>query len=105
MTTYNHFSDLLDEIPDIPPDTIVSRTLFSSEKVKVVLFSFASGQELSEHTSAKPAVIHFLKGQARLTLGDDNMEAGPGTWVHMPAHLPHSVEAVSQVVMLLLLFQ
>lgn len=105
MRTYNHFADLLNEIPVIPADSIISRTLFSSDEVKVVLFGFAAGQELSEHTAAKPAVIHFLKGEAHLALGDDNMEAGPGTWVHMPAHLPHSVEAVTEVVMLLLLLQ
>ena len=102
---YTHIPSLPAQLPDIPPDSIVSRTVFRGEGLKAVLFGFAAGQELSEHTAAKPAVLHFLKGRARLTLGDEALEAGPGTWVHMPAHLPHSVCAQTQVIMLLLLLE
>jgi hypothetical protein len=30
---------------------------------------------------------------ARLTLGDDTLEAKPGTWVHMPKGLRHGIQA------------
>jgi quercetin dioxygenase-like cupin family protein len=36
-------------------------------------------------------------------LGGDMKEAQPGTWVHMPAGLRHSIQAKTPVVMLLLL--
>ena len=52
-----------------------------------------------------PAVLHFLQGEARLTLGDDLLEARPGTWVHMPKGLRHSIQAKTPVVMLLLLLK
>lgn len=105
MHTYTQFTDLAAEIPEVPPDSIVSRTVFSSEQVKAILFGFAVGQELSEHTSSHPAILHFLKGSARLTLGEDVHEAHEGTWVHMPANLPHSVLAQTPVIMLLLLLE
>ncbi len=73
--------------------------------MKVVLFGFAPGQALSEHTASQPATLTFLQGQAALTLGEETMDAQPGTWVYMPAHLPHSVLAKSPVVMLLLLLR
>jgi quercetin dioxygenase-like cupin family protein len=73
--------------------------------VKAVLFGFAPGQELSEHTAAAPAILHFVRGEARLTLGGDVTEARAGAWVHMPAQLPHSVFARTPVVMLLLLLK
>ena len=95
--------DLLSQLPEIPPDSIVSRTFYQEDGFKAILFGFAPGQELSEHTAARPAVLHFLRGQARLTLGKDPHEAAPGTWVHMPPNLPHSVFAESELVMLLLL--
>jgi hypothetical protein len=41
----------------------------------------------------------------RLTLGDDTLEARPGTWVHMPTGLRHSIQAKTPVVMLLLLLK
>jgi quercetin dioxygenase-like cupin family protein len=52
-----------------------------------------------------PAVLHFLQGEAKLTLGDDTLEAKPGTWVHMPAGLKHGILARTPVVMLLLLLR
>ena len=90
---------------DIPADSIVSRTLHNDEQVKVVLFSFGAGQELSEHTASMPAIIHFLQGEARLTLGSDAVDARAGTWIHMPAQLRHSVHASTPMIMLLLLLK
>ncbi len=100
---YSYYDDLIDLLPEIPPDSIVSRTYYEDDQLKAILFGFAPGQELSEHTAAKPAILHFLEGEARLTLGDDEKPAGPGTWVHMAPHLPHSIVAESRLVMLLIL--
>jgi quercetin dioxygenase-like cupin family protein len=102
-TGYTFLPDLNDLMSEISPDTIISRTFYSDDQLKGVLFGFAEGQELSEHTAAKPAILQFLSGEAQLTLGEDVLEARPGAWVHMPAHLPHSVLAQTPVVMLLLL--
>jgi quercetin dioxygenase-like cupin family protein len=103
-TTYSHFSDVAQQAQ--PPDRgILSRTLHQDDRLKVVLFGFAPGEELSEHTASMPAVLHFLRGEARLTLGDDALEAGPGTWAHLPRGMRHSVQARTPVVMLLLLLK
>src|SRR5215467_4621437 len=97
-----HFSDLAKEVQ--PPDKgILSRTLFSDDRLKAVIFGFGQGEELSEHTASMPAVLHFLHGEANVTLGDDTLEAKPGTWIHMPKGLRHSVQAKTSAVMLLLL--
>ena len=74
-------------------------------KIKAVAFGFGQGQELSEHTAAKPAMLFFVKGAATVGLGDDLQEAQAGTWVHMPAGLKHSIRAKTPVVMLLVLFK
>ena len=102
---YTYVPDISDLVTEVPDDSIVSRTFYTDDRVKVILFGFAAGQELSEHTASQPAVLHFLQGEADLTLGDDEMEAQPGTWVHMPPNLAHSVVAKTPVVMLLLLMQ
>jgi quercetin dioxygenase-like cupin family protein len=101
--TYALFANLEELIPEIPSDSIVSRTIHADGEVKTILFGFASGQELSEHTASKPAILHFLSGEAQLSLGGDVYEAQAGTWVHMAAHLPHSVKALTPVAMLLLM--
>ena len=103
-TAYTHFFDLAKETQ--PPDKgILSRTLLNDDRLKVVLFGFGHGEELSEHTASMPAVLHFLQGDASLTLDEDSVEAKPGTWVHMPKGMRHSIQAKTPVVMLLLLIK
>ncbi len=103
-TAYTHINDLAEEAQ--PPEKgILSRTLYNDDRVKAIIFGFAQGEELSEHTASMPAILHFLQGEAKLTLDDDTVAAKPGTWVHMPTGLRHSIQAKIPVVMLLLLLK
>jgi len=95
----------LTSLVTIPDDGTISRTVFQDDHLKAVLFGFAAGQELSEHTAAVPAVLHFLSGQARVTVAGESTTAGPGTWVHMDARAPHAIYAEQGTVMLLLLLK
>lgn len=88
-----------------PEDGIISRTIHNDERVKAVVFGFGAGQELSEHTATMPAVMHFLAGTAEVTLGGETTIASAGTWVHMPAGMPHRILAKTAVIMLLLLLK
>ncbi len=99
---YSFVQDLRQLAGEIPGDSILSRTFFNGED-KAILFAFAPGQELSEHTAARPAILHFLQGEARLTVGGDELQAQAGTWVHMTANTAHSIYANTPVVMLLYL--
>lgn len=101
---FTQFIDLAKEV-EPPEDGILTRTLFNDDDVKAVIFGFGQGEELSEHTASMPAILHFIKGEATLTLGDDTVEAQPGTWIHLPANLQHSVHTKTPVVMLLLLLK
>lgn len=101
---YAFIANLALETP--PPDKgILSRTLYTDERVKAVVFGFAQGEELSEHTASMPAILQFIRGEATLTLGADTHSALPGTWIHMPPGLTHSIRATTPVVMLLLLLK
>ncbi len=102
---YTLFPDLAALAPEVPADAILSRTFYKDDRLSAMVFSFAPGQELSEHTSAFPAVIHILSGRAQLKLGEDETTAEAGTWVHMTPRLPHSVVAETPVVMLLLMLR
>ena len=100
---YSFVPNLNEIIQEIPPDTIISREVFRDGQLKAILFGFAPGQELSEHTASRPALLHFLQGEAQVTLGKDQFMVKAGAWAHMPAHLPHSINALSPTVMLLLM--
>jgi len=101
---HTHIVDLAKEV-EPPEDGILTRTLFNDDHVKAVIFGFGQGEELSEHTASMPAILHLISGEATLTLGDETVEAQPGTWIHMAANLQHSVHAKTPVVMLLLLLK
>ena len=102
MSEYLKFSDLAAEAP-IPARGILSQTLSDVAGVTLVLFAFAPGEELSEHTSARPAIVHLLSGEADLSAGDDRFAGAAGTWFRMPAGMPHSIRARTAVQMALYL--
>jgi quercetin dioxygenase-like cupin family protein len=97
-----YFADLLAEAT-IPDRGIHSQTMSREGGVELVLFAFAAGEALAEHTAARPAIIHFLAGEADVTLGDERLAARAGSWMQMPARLPHSIQARTPVVMALYL--
>jgi len=92
--------DLREAIPT-PPDGIVSRTIFADDDVRAVLFSFAPGQQLTDHTAGVPVLIEVVDGEASIGVGAEVIEARPGTWLHLPAHTSHSVAARTPVTLLL----
>ena len=92
--------DLAAKLP-LPEDGTLSRVLYRDDRLRVVGFAFATGQELTEHTSALPVVIQVIKGRLDLVLGDEKSEATPGSWIHLPARLPHTVRATEPTIMLL----
>ena len=82
---------------------IVSRTLLRTASSRVVLFGFAAGQELSEHTSTQSAVVQILSGECEFSLGGKPHPARAGDLIYMPPNLPHAVRATQQFSMLLTL--
>lgn len=90
---------------ETPDDGIVSRAIYNDDDVRVVHFSFAPGQQLSDHTAPMPVTLEVIEGEATITLGDDLVEGRPGTWMHMPANTPHSVVARTPLVLLLTLLK
>ena len=88
---------------EVPEAGTLSRTLHADDHLRVVVFGFAEGEELSEHTSSRPAVIQVLRGELELTLAGETVMAREGSWVHMTAGLRHAVRAVTPSVMLLTL--
>lgn len=102
---YAYIADLSYELGDIPKNGIVSRTLQNDGHMKVILFGFDQGQELSEHIASMPANIQVIRGEARITLGDDLVKARAGAWIYMSPGIRHSIYAETTLVMLLLLIK
>ena len=85
------------------PNGIVSRTLLCTANSRAVLFGFATGQELTEHTSTQHALIQILSGECEFTLAGQPRTLKSGDLLYMPPNLPHAVKATTQFSMLLTL--
>jgi quercetin dioxygenase-like cupin family protein len=76
--------------------------LFAGRQLFVGLNCFEPGQTqpVHVHTGADKFYL-VLSGRARMTVGVETEEAGPGTVVWAPAHVPHGVaEALERTVLL-----
>ena len=87
------------------PNGIVSRTLLRTPTTRVVLFGFAEGQELTEHTSTQHALVQALSGECEFSLGGKTHQPKAGDFFHMPPNVPHALKATKQFSMLLTLFK
>jgi len=85
------------------PNGIVSRTLLRTANLRTVLFGFAEGQELTEHTSTQHALVQILSGECEFCLTGQAHQMKAGDFLYMPPNLPHSVKATQQFSMLLIL--
>src|SRR6516162_9454125 len=84
---------------------IVSRTLLRTENSRTVLFGFAEGQELTEHTSTQHALIQILSGECDFSLDGKPNLLKTGDVLYMPPNMPHAVKATTQFSMLLTLLK
>ena len=84
---------------------IVSRTLLRTPTARVVLFGFAEGQELTEHTSTAQALVQVLSGSCEFNVGGTAHQLKAGDLLHMPPNLRHAVKATEKFSMLLTLLK
>lgn len=84
---------------------IVSRTLLKAPNARVVLFGFAEGQELTEHTSTQQGLVQVLSGECEFSLSGKVHALKAGDLLFMPANAPHALKATTQFSMLLTLLK
>lgn len=75
------------------PQGIVSRALVTTPGLRVTLFGFAEGQELTEHASTSRAIVQVLSGKSEWTVGGVPMTVAAGEALHMPPGTRHAVRA------------
>jgi quercetin dioxygenase-like cupin family protein len=80
---------------------IVSRAVLTTPRLRLTLFHFAAGQELSEHTSKARALVQVLSGACDFSVGGTVHALKPGDLLHLPPGMPHAVQATAAFSMLL----
>ena len=80
---------------------IISRAVLTTPALRLTLFHFAAGQELSEHTSKARALVQILTGTCQFTVDGKTHTLKPGDLLHLPPGAPHAVTAPEPFSMLL----
>lgn len=89
------------DLVDYEQGRVVSRTFAQNPSVSLTLFAFDRGEGVSTHTAPGDALLQVLDGDALVNIDGKEMSVGAGEVVVMPAHIPHSVNAVERFKMLL----
>lgn len=80
---------------------IVSQAVLTAPGLRVTLFRFAAGQELSEHAVPARALVQVLGGACDFAFPDRTLHLVAGDLLHMPPKLPHAVSAVEDLTLLI----
>lgn len=94
--------DLRTEV-EIPVDGTISRKLFEDERLRLVVFGFDAGQELTEHTSSAEVIVQVVSGRITLTVDGTAHPMMPSSWLLLEPGRPHSLRAEEPSVVLLTL--
>ena len=84
------------------PDAATKADLFRGASLFLGLNCFETGQAQRVHTHAGADKFYLVvSGRARMTVGGETREVGPGTLIWAPADVPHGVaEALERTVLL-----
>ncbi|MBI2514168.1 MAG: cupin domain-containing protein [Opitutae bacterium] len=90
-------------LPDRAPDHgIVSQALLTAPGLRVTLFRFAAGQELSEHTSPARVLVQVMAGECEFSVAGQPRTIRPGELLHLPPSAPHAVKAVTELTLMVI---
>jgi quercetin dioxygenase-like cupin family protein len=81
--------------------SIVSREILIGATGKVMLFAFAEGEGLSEHTSPFNALVQIVEGEVEITVSGEPHRVKQGELILMPAQQPHALKALKRFKMVL----
>ena len=92
----------IDSLVTFNADKATKADLFAGRQLFVGLNCFEPGQSQKVHVHAGADKFYLvMTGKARMTVGEETREVGPGMVVWAPADLPHGVaQALERTVML-----
>ena len=93
------------DLVDYQKGAVVSRQIINKQAGTVTVFSFDKGEGLSEHTAPFDALVQILDGEAEVTTSGKANRLVAGEMIIMPAGQPHSLKALAQFKMALIMIR
>src|SRR5512144_2228702 len=91
--------DVLKEA-EFSPSRPVSKLLYDSDAMRVVVFGLLPGQEIPPHTAPSRVVLHMVQGKGVFLTGSGERPAYAGGFVIIEPNEPHGLKANEKSVLL-----
>ena len=91
------------EYLDYVDGAITNIDLVANDALRVVLMAFDAGEGLKPHKAPGDALVMALEGQAKLLVGDKEVDIKSGEQIVFPANVMHNVTAITKFKMFLIL--
>lgn len=78
----------------------VSKLLYDSDAVRIVVFGLMAGQEIPPHTAPSRVVLHVVQGRGAFITGSGERVAQPNAFVVTEPDEPHGFKAAEKAVLL-----
>jgi quercetin dioxygenase-like cupin family protein len=85
--------------------TVASRMIVFKKAGTITIFSFDSGEGLSEHTAPYDVVLTVTDGEAEVQIAGRSFTVRTGELIILPANKPHAVYAHQQFRMMLIMIR
>ncbi|MBI5420612.1 MAG: cupin domain-containing protein [Deltaproteobacteria bacterium] len=82
------------------PDRPVSKLLYDSDALRVVVFGLLAGQEVPPHTAPSRVLLQVVQGKGAFITGSGERPAHPGAFVVTEPDEPHGLKAAEKTVLL-----
>lgn len=79
----------------ITAEATTSRTVVSNDAARVVAFAMDAGQELTDHSAARPVVVQVIEGRLTFTVAGQSHELDAGDVVYLAPGERHAVVALT----------
>lgn len=91
----------LKESIDYQENSIVSKTITSSNDSSLTLFAFDAGQAIDSHSAPVNAVVQAVEGEVEIIISGEKFNLKEGDIILMPKGEPHALEAKTKFKMAL----
>jgi quercetin dioxygenase-like cupin family protein len=85
-------ADLVSEVP-VTPSATTSRVVVANDALRMVVFAFDTGEQLTEHTSTMAVVVQVLRGALRFEVAGASHDLAAGDVVYLAPNEVHALEA------------
>jgi quercetin dioxygenase-like cupin family protein len=85
---------------EFSPDRPVSKLLYDSEGLRIVVFGLVAGQEIPPHATPSRVVLHVVQGKGAFLTGSGERPAHAGAFVVTEPNEPHGLKATEKTVLL-----